>query len=430
MSWEHLWFQRKTVDFGLKNPYSIYGLVMGTGKSLCGLSTAVESASRCLIICPAYLRLKWANEVRKFYPGKVVSLFKNDKEFYPVWDTDFAIMSYNFLTKADELFEWADIVIFDEAHLLKTMDAKRTEAAHKLVYENSIKRCLLLTGTPIQNRVYEFYSLIAMCNYNPKIVKSEFLEKYPSYVDFANHFSFLKEFEMYRGNKRVKIQQWEGYRNVEELKYYLKDIYIHFGDEVLGLMPPEEIQVPISYDQDPELLAAFESFVEGGDQNSVASDVKAKAALAKVPFTAEYVKNLLEQGERVVVYTDHVESSEALGERLGVKGISGKTPMKERQRLADEFERGESQVIVATIGSFSTGIDLISGNHMVFNDPNWVPGNMEQAMYRIRRLGQLKTCFFHYIIGSYQDGEIYGKLSEKIKTIKAVFAKGKASGEA
>ena len=413
-------FQIATVEYGIKNPYSIYALAMGTGKSFCALATAIETNSKALIVAPAYLRLKWKSEIEKFYPGETVSLFTNDKEFYPVWDSRFVIISYHYLPKADSFFEWADMVIVDEAHHFKTMSSKRSEALHKLVYENSVSRLLLLTGTPLINRVYEFYSLIALCNYNPKINNSKFLDVYPSFVDFANHFSYLTEFEMYRGSKRVMVQKWEGFRNVEEMKEYLENIYIRFTTEVLGLEEPIEIEVPVSYEDNPELLEEFSRFTDKGDQTSVASDVKAKAALAKVPFTAEYVKNLLDQCEQVVVYTDHVASCIALAEKLGATPITGQTPMSKRQELADEFMAKKSQVIVATIGSFSTGIDLISAHTMVFNDVCWTPGGLDQAMFRIRRIGQKFQCSFHFILGSYQDKVIWAALKEKILTISKV----------
>lgn len=417
-------FQKETIKFGIANEYAIYALGMGLGKSFCAASTAVQTRSTCLIVCPAYLRLKWHSEIKKFFPDATVSVFLNDKEFYPVWDTDFVIISYNYVDKAEILFEWADMVVFDEGHMLKTIGAKRTDASHRLVFENSIKRVLILTGTPIQNRVYEFYSLIAMCNYNPKFGdKTEFLERFPSYVDFANYFSYLEEFEVFNAktNKKVKVQQWVGYQNIEELKEkYLKDIYIRFGPEVLGLEEPIHVEVPVSYEENSQLMKDFERFTREGGETSVMSSVKAKAALSKVPFTVDYVKNLLEQCEQVVVYTDHVEACLELAKRLGAVAITGQTSVNRRQELADEFMAGKSRVIVATIGSFSTGIDLISAFNMVFNDFNWVPGNMEQAMYRIRRIGQTVRCVFHYIMGSHQDKVIWETLKEKIEVIRKV----------
>lgn len=417
--------QNKTVDFGVKNNYSIYALQQGLGKSACGILTATKTRSTALIVCPAYLRLKWKSEIQKFAPGAVVSLFENDKGFYKLWDTDFAIISYHSVANAEILFEWADMVIWDEAHMLKTMTAKRTEAAHKLIFENSVKRCLLLTGTPIQNRVYEFYSLLAICNYDPRITKSKFLEKYPSYVDFANQFSYLKEFEVYTAKGKKTVQRWEGYRNLDELKSFTKDCYIRFTtDEVLDLPPYTEIEVPMSYDDNPELLDAFYEFSELAEEGNrkwgIESRVKAQAAMAKASFTVDYVKNLIDQCEQVVVYSDHVDSCQYIADKLGVPAIHGGTDMKIRQRLADEFMAGKSQVIVATIGSFSTGIDLYSSANMVFNDFAFVPGWMEQAMFRIRRIGQTRHCNFHYIMGSIQDMKIWQILKTKIETISAV----------
>lgn len=415
-------YQNTTVEFGMKNPYAIFALQQGLGKSLCALETAHRMNATILIVCPAYLRLKWKAEVKKFYPDKTVAVFESDKEFYELWDTDVAIISYHYVGKAEILFKWADVVAWDEAQFLKSMEAKRTLASHKLIFENSMKCCLLLTGTPIQNRVHEFYSLLAICHYNPTFGdKPAFLEKFPSFVHFANHFSHLREFKIMRNGKRVTIRQWEGYKNEEELKEILSTCYIRFTtDEVLDLPPYQEIDIPISYDDKPELLEEFEKFTASGDETSIASNVKAKAALAKVPFTVEYVKNLIDQGEQVVVYTDHVEPCLMLAEKLGVTGITGQTPMKRRQELADEFMEGKSTVIVATIGSFSTGIDLYAAANMVFNDLPFVPGMLAQAMYRIRRIGQTRHCIFHFILGSIQDGIIRGILRDKIETIEKV----------
>jgi len=90
--------QEATVEFGLSNRYAIYALQMGLGKSICSLVTAVNAGfSRTLIVCPAYLKLKWRSEIHKWYDGAQVTVLDSDKEFYKLWDTDFAIISYNFV---------------------------------------------------------------------------------------------------------------------------------------------------------------------------------------------------------------------------------------------------------------------------------------------------------------------------------------------
>lgn len=310
---------------------------------------------------------------------------------------------------------------------VKSTDTLRGRSSHKLIFENSIKRVMLLTGTPILNRVYEFYSLIAITFYNPELPSNlyqEFTEKFPTYVDFANHFSHLREFkvnQMVRGKMiQVKVKQWNGIQNVSELKKLLVGRYIRFTTDEIPNMPSYvDVPVVVAQEDIPELLDMYDSIAEGRS-SSVMSDVKAKAALAKTKYTHEYVTSLLEAGESVVVYSDHVESCQRLGELFGVVGITGATKMALRQQMADDFMAGKSKVIVATIGSFSTGIDLIAANNLVFNDFNFVPGNMDQAKYRIRRIGQTKTCFFHYIISSFQDEIILSKIEEKQSVIDQI----------
>jgi superfamily II DNA or RNA helicase len=417
--------QRQTIDFGIKNPYSIYALEQGIGKTLCAMATAVETNSKALFVVPSYLMLKIRMEAKKWYPDKVISFLESDRDFYRLWDTDFCIISYYFLPKAEILFEWADMIVFDEAQYLKNMVAKRTEAAHRLIYENSIERCLFLTGTPIENRVYEFYSMIAMCNYDPRIVESAFLKKYQTYVDFANHFSNLEEFHVWNAHKQkmVLVQQWVGFKNVDELKnVWLKDHYIRFlFDEVFpNIAKPLDIEVPVSYVNNPELLLAFEQFTAEGELTGTNSSVKLKAAVSKAHFTADYVKDLLDQCLQVVVYSDHPDAAEIIGNKLGVKYIDGTMSTRLRQAQVDKFQEGIQRVIVATIGSLSTGIDLYASQDTVFNDFPWKPSAEDQARSRTRRNGQKGRCRYHYIYGTMQDAYIRSKVNEKRETIKAV----------
>jgi len=421
MSFKLLDYQEKTVQFGVSNPYAIYALEMGLGKSLSSLETAIRTKSKTLIVVPPYLALNWKAEIKKFFPEKNVALLRHKKQFYRPFDDDFVIITYSFVGDAEILFEWADMVICDECQMLKDMKAKRTEAVHRLIYENSISRVLLLTGTPILNRLYELHSLLAIMNYNPRIEESAFLKRFPTYVQFANYFSILSEREIWRGNKKVKIQEWSGHRNTEELKQILAKHMIRFkSSDVLSLPPSEDINVMVDDIDQSSLLMAFEDFRSDPENNSVLPKIKAEAALQKASLTVEYVKGLLETGVQVIVYSDHVASAEKIAHFLGVSAITGETNMDWRMRYANEFQRGESQVLVATIGAFSTGINLQNAFNMVFNDINWVPGNMEQAKFRIVRVGQKNKCKFHYILGSYQDEYILNTVLDKKNTIDAV----------
>ena len=413
-------YQETTVQFGLKNPYCIYALGCGLGKTLAALETWQRlGRPPMLIVVPGYLRVNWKMEIDKFFPNTDVTIFKSSKDIYPVWDTEIVIISFDVVHKAECLFEWADIVVADEAHSLKTMTSRRTEFFHQHIYENRIKRLLLLTGTPLVNQVLEFYSLIALMWYNPEIKDPLFIHKYPSYVDFAEQFSFRREYTVPTKRGKRKVVKYVGLRNKAELKTYLRDCYIRFGDESLTLPDTKTIDYYISDKDDPKLWEAFSSFTS--ENSGTSSDIKREAAMAKVPFTIKYIKGMREENEslgKIVVYTDHVASCEALAEALGVPFIHGGVSMDNRAKIADRFIRGDLDSIVATMGSFSTGVNLVVSNNMFFNDFPWVPGTLHQAMYRIKRKGQTKTCYFHRILGSPQDASILQVMEEKMEVIK------------
>ena len=394
---------------------------MGTGKTLICLTLHKQLIrNNTLIVVPAYLLSNWEDEIKKFYPDINYKIFKNSKDIKYHEGVKIYLISYGILKASEPLFEWADLVIADEAHSLKHIKTGRTNTFHKLIFENSIKRLVLATGTPITNRVWEFYSLLALCEYDPDKGDSAFLKKFPSYVDFADYFSFTKEFSIRQGKYVRNVTQWSGIQNTDELKVWLKRVRTRIKlEEVMKGNLPEVIDKDIEFDKvdNPELQAAFDKFaIEGGE--SVASEVKARAALEKVPLTVEYVKELLSSGiEKVLVYSDHVESAKAIARAFDIACITGETDIIWRKRLGNAFQDGDSPVLIATLGAFSTGITLTSCHHTVFNDLCWTPGLLDQAKARTRRKGQKKPCFYHYVVKFEQDLIIRKTIISKNLTI-------------
>jgi len=406
----------------LKNrKYSLLHGDMGTGKTLICLTLHKEiTRNNTVIIVPAYLLSNWEQEIEKFYPDIKYKTFKASKDIKYHEGVKIYLISYGILKASEELFEWADLVIADECHFLKNIKTARTNILHKLVFENSIKRLILATGTPITNRVWEFYSLLALLEYDPDKGDSAFLKKFPSYIDFADYFSYRKEFSVKQGKYIRNITQWSGIKNTEELKTWLNRIRVRIKlEEVMTGNLPDIIDRDIEFEtiDNPELEAAFEKFVvEGGE--SISSEIKARAALEKVPLTVNYVKDLLSSGiEKVLVYTDHVQSAKEIAKAFDISCITGETDIIWRKRLGNAFQDGDSPVLIATLGAFSTGVTLTACHHTVFNDLCWTPGLLDQAKARTRRKGQKKHCFYHYIVKFSQDLKIRKTLITKNETI-------------
>lgn len=412
--------QKKVIKFGLANPYSILAMDPRLGKSFAALEIhRRRKLQNCAIICPGYMVENWRVEINKWYDDQIITVIKKGKDIYDVVDSDYVIVSYELCQKFPFLFEWAKTVIIDESHNLKNIAAKRTEFIHKHVFENSVPCVLQLTGSPIKNRVAEFYSLLALCFYNPKIGGPPFLDRFPSAIDFADYFSYRHEYEIDVGNKRVKICKWLGMKNIPELRTYLKDIYIRIKADENDLPPLVFIPVLIDDTPNPKLLEEFNLHFADEAKHSVKSNFKKEAAIAKAPITIQYVKNLLEKVETpVIVYSDHVESCEKIAAAFGVHALTGKVQNHKRMELAKRFQEGEGNVLCATVGALKEGVGLSRAKDIVLNDPAWVPGDLKQVYNRPRAVGEKDSVNVHTIFGSPQDQKIFEALTEKEKVIE------------
>lgn len=425
-------YQIKGAKFCIQNPYTILAMDMGTGKSLTALAVWRKVGGKLLIVCPSYLILNWKSEIKKWFGDHyLITTISTGKDIYEVWDSDIVIVSYDLATKAENFFDWADFVIGDEFHMMKNMKAKKTQFIHKAIFEYSIPRVLMLTGTPIQNRVEEFYSLIALAHYNPAAKDTSFLDEFPDSVTFADQFSHRHEFKINMvkkngGQFKFNVVKWAGFKNVKQLKEILAPIYFRVkADDVLDLPPVTFKDILMSEIPDKELEALFEKLdgLYNGDDEAykkVSIERKVQSAIEKVPFTIKYAKAILEERGSVIIYTDHVAPCQMLAETFGVTPIHADTPKKKRHEIGVAFQNGEIKVIVATYGSFSTGITLTASQDIVTNDRPWVPGVYSQAVARIHRLTQEKKCRIHNIYGSPQDARIGAAMAEKEKTIKVV----------
>lgn len=420
--------QVKAVAYADENPYCILALDPRLGKSRCGIEIQQKYKMKCLVICPSYLVDNWAIEIRKWVDNPKIKAIHAGKDIKPV-DADYIIISYTLAQKAEEYFEWADMVILDEAPAIKSMSTKRSQFIHRVIYENSIKRVILMTGTPIKNRVQEFYSLLALTFYNPNVADGRFLDLYPDEITFADQFSFSESYEIEINNKFVTINKWSGIRNTKELKEWLVGRYIRIRDtDVLDMPEVSTKDVLISEIADPKLLDAFyKGFADESEKwemtrkertGSVMPEHKAAAALKKVKFTIDYAKDLLEQVDCVLIYSDHIDAATVIANEFDVQPITGLVPAVKRGKMADKFQAGEGRVLVATIGSLKEGKDLYRANHLIFNDLCWVPGDLKQVVNRIRVVGKKTKCTIHRIFGSPQDEYIGNTLDEKIDTIE------------
>lgn len=404
-------FQKSSAIFHAQRRYSMNCSEMGLGKSRMALAAALlVGAKEVAVFAPAFLRGTWEVE------GAVCGV-------------KIQFMSYSILTSITAL-EWEilshkDFWIFDEASYLKNPMAKRTKALNYALRTYRPGYLVMLTGTPIRNKAFDFWTLLAYIDANPipNLDEKKLAGALRTYTGFANHFCNKKEIKL---PGRPVIIKYLGLRDdrVGDLKELLRGKYIRHTIESVNLQLPEMINKDMVFDlkEMPETEEVFKAYMDG---KKVSPTGKEHSARLKVPHTVAYIDFLFESEgvEQVVVFTDHVIPAQEISRATRKHGsfeITGNTAPSDRIFAVDQFQRGNIKILVCTIGSMSVGVTLTAAQDVIFNDLSWVPADNMQARKRIHRIGQAKKCRCHYIISGPTDAYIKAVLEEKEKTINQV----------
>lgn len=403
-------FQKVGIEFILQHKYCILGDEQGLGKTLqaIGVMAAVRPR-RTLIACPGILRGNWLKEVEKFCtrPFKAQAIYSGRDKIAS--DTEVLVVSYDLMKVVHHKFK-PDMVIFDECQYLKNIKAVRTKLAHEAVFLAKPEYMLALSGTPITNGVHEFFSVLKLCSYCPSKSNGDELRE-RSMFEFAEKYTnvIVRNVPVRsRGGRSssVQVTEYRGVKNIEALKQVLKGKYFRrLAKNQLDLpaITTKRVLLNMNSKLDEELFEAWNDWSKDREKSSHISRLKLEAAMAKAPHTSQYVQDLVEQGEKVVVFSDHVEPVKSMAEALRKKKIKvatihGAINASERQRAVESFQGGDVQVLLCTIKTAATGITLTSAKNLVFNDLSWVPADIDQARKRIHRIGQTGRCVIHTMV--------------------------------
>jgi len=378
---------------------------MGTGKSLMALEAARRSGLSIAVIAPPFLRGTWESESKKM--GLEVTFFS------------YTMLHREPAKRVKDFKFW----IVDEIHYLKNPRAGRTSAFYELLKLYPPEYLVGLTGTPIKNRVPDFWTLIGFCSQNSKNTSGAKLEgELRKYNAFCRHFCQVQKIFIGKSRSIDKFTDLKP-EKILEFKYLLKDKVIRYtvADVLKELPDITRKEVYLDLEETEGLEDEFKAYQQGHK-----TDIRGKCAnaLLKAPQTAMYCKFVHDEtNEPLLIFTDHVASASLILTALSglrVALITGAVKSEDRIKIVNRFQSGEIDAIVATIGSLSVGVTLTAAKHVVFNDLSWVPADNLQAEKRIHRIGQKSACFSHFIISSPTDAYIQKTLVSKMKTISTV----------
>jgi len=412
---EENWFCGHVYDLSVPETHNYIAndiISHNTVQTLAYLATENQTFP-ALVIAPLVTLNNWQREVWKFLKKKskngrllenqvpTSTLIRNGKS-QDLGKFDFYIINYDLLHKRiDDLSKLnLKTIVCDEVQHLRSKSTKKYSAVKKLTALKSIKYRIGLSGTPIYNRGSEIWPIVDILR--PGLLGS--------FKEFCEYFCYVNEKgkAIVLENKRESLG--EELRKHVMIRRKKSDVLKELKDKVRY---KEVIDADINYYQ-KELDKIWKQLEEDQKNAETAFDKftsykraihseRQAAGVAKLPHVIEFVKNIMEIEESVIVFCHHKAIHKLLHKSLGEYApasiIGGQTD-KERQKHIDMFQAGETKLMIAGLRAGNVGINLSRARYVIFAELDWSPAIHRQAEDRLHRIGQKNTVFAYYLIGN------------------------------
>lgn len=404
-------YQVKGVEFALYKQSVLIGDEMGLGKTLQAIALGILKKDifnfkKVLIVTLASLKEQWKREIERFSDEKAVVVTGNPGQRRATYihdDAYFKITNYEAVLRDVMILSHfkPDLIILDEAQRIKNFSTKTADAVKRI----SRKQALVLTGTPLENKLEDVYSIIQFLD--PLLLS-------PLWSFAADHFMLSR-------NKKGRIL---GYRNLDKLHEKLKSIVIRRRKkDVLPDLPEEivnnyyielhEKQKKMHSGYLQALLPLLnKKFLTPVDLrkiqvlflrmrmvcNSTYLIDRKTHISPKLKELEAILEELVIQSERkIVIFSEWTTMTFLVARLLSEAGIpfvelSGKVPVHKRQALIDEFTNNPECMAFLSTDAGGTGLNLQAADCVVNCELPWNPAKMNQRIGRVNRIGQESKC--------------------------------------
>jgi SNF2 family DNA or RNA helicase len=417
---------------------SILGDDMGLGKTLMTLAATEllareRGVERVLVVAPASVKYQWETEIQKYTgrPVQVIEGTAQERRAKYKQPTFYRLINYETVVKElDELNAWQpDLVVLDEAQRIKNWESKTSKAVKKL----RSRYAMVLTGTPLENKLEELYSIV-------------------SFVDdrrLGPAFQFLHDHRVLDADGKLL-----GYRNLDKIREKLAPILLRrTRAEVLSQLPARTdttVYVEMAEAQ-KALYADHQNTLARLLQKKYLTEVDRRRILAclanlrmacdgtflldpqtdvspKLEEFEELLQDLLGSGaHKVVVFSQWermLRKAAEVVEKLGVGHalLYGGVPGKERRGLLERFRDDADCRVFLSTDAGGTGLNLQSADTVINLEPPWNPAVLEQRIARVHRMGQHRPVqVFHLVTRDGIEERVLKALDKKRSLFAGVF---------
>ncbi|MFQ3271195.1 MAG: SNF2 family DNA or RNA helicase, partial [Lentimonas sp.] len=382
---------------------------MGLGKTVQTIGFIAErlqtdlanKTGAILIVLPPSLVFNWQDEFERFAPGIVVQDCLTRGDIHNVAQVAQVILTtYDRVRVEIAAYEehYFDVVVFDEAHSLKNVTAARTKAAARL----KRRFTLCLTGTPVENNISEFYSVMSTSVPGIFGTLKHFKEAFRG--DPERLLSRAKPFILRRTKDKIlqELPPKEEHELFLEMSPLQKEMYARTVAEVRE-------EVAEAFEDRPEQQAGIVALaaILRLRQVCVSPELLKKPLKEFAPkfaYMADKLEELESEGNAALVFSQFrgaLDEMEKVAKQAGVRYLrmDGHTPMAKRKKLVQEFqsEDGPSFFFIS-LKTGGVGLNLTRANYVFHVDPWWNPAVENQASDRAHRIGQTRSVFVQRLI--------------------------------
>ncbi len=372
---------------------------MGLGKTV---QTIAVLEGRCLIVAPTSVLPNWKKELQRFRPSLTVSLYHGTQR---QWDTKAQVIltSYGLLRQEPERFQniaWQCIVL-DEAQTIKNPESKVAQAAQSL--QAPFK--LALSGTPVENRLDDLWSLFAFLNPGLLGTRKDFRERWSRPIEEGAEAvaqrlrQMLKPFVLRRLKQEVARDLPPRIEKVlyaelwpEERKLYEAIFAATRSDVVAKLKAGGSVM---------EALEALLRMRQACCHPALIPQQQA-AHSSKLTLLAESLLTALAEDHKALVFsqwTSLLDLLEPILETAGIRYLRLDGSTKDRQDIVDRFQAEDGPpVLIMSLKAGGVGLNLTRADHVFILDPWWNPAAADQAADRAHRIGQDRTVMIHPLV--------------------------------
>ncbi|MGX8693720.1 MAG: DEAD/DEAH box helicase [Methanobrevibacter sp.] len=403
---------------------------MGLGKTIQVLSAILYFKEQnkfdnesSLIIVPPTLISNWENEIKKFAPELTYYIYHGSNRTFPLEEYDIILTSYGVVRLDLDMFldeNWL-LCVIDEAQNIKNPNTEQTKAIKSIKASTKIA----LTGTPIENRLMDYWSIFDFVNHGYLSTKDDFKRNYVVPIEklednqvLENLKTIAKPFVMRRLKTDDDIKKELPDKLVNDIYCSLTKKQIKLYNAIL-----EEIFFDIENSKGIQrkgiILKILTALKQTCNHPAQFLDIKNPkiSESGKMELLINILENILDMDEKVIIFTQYVEMGKLIQQLVSKKlktdvlFLHGSQTLKEKTEIINTFQEDPSyKIFVATLKTGGTGLNLTAASNVIHYDLWWNPAVENQATDRVHRIGQNKDVMVYRFITK-------GTLEEEIDAI-------------